>query len=118
MALTNGQKNKILYWLGYPGKSLDVGSVLYDKVLSDRLVSLNADTEALVKVLMDKIAALDEKMEQAQCRMATESVGDIKLNSNNEIHLLKGERKRLIKELSVHLDIPYRGSSNQSQVVC
>lgn len=116
MALSAAQKNKILQILGYPGKSLDSGTVLYDKVLVDRLDSLSAATESLVKSLLDKISAIETKMDKATCRMSTKELGDIVLNSDNEMKLLRKERKTISKEISYLLDVPMKYSSNMVSV--
>lgn len=107
MPLTNAQKNKVLQLLGYPGKSLDVGSVLYDKVLSDRLDSLSADTESLVVSLLGNITTLETQISAAPARFIAEGVGDIKLNKE-EIEKLRKERKIVAREIGVVLDIPMR----------
>lgn len=116
MALTAAQKNKILQLLNYPGKSLDSGTVLYDKILSDRLASLSVDTEALVVSILAGVATVETQIAAAPSRFISEQVGDIKLN-DREIEKLRKERKILAREIGQLLDIPMRGGGGIS-VVC
>lgn len=119
MALSAAQKNKILQLLGYPGKSIDVGSVLYDKVLSDRLEDLTTDTELLVVGMLDNIDAIETQMAKAPKRFIAEQVSDIKLNIH-EIEKLRKERKLISRELGVLVDIPMlsSGTGMMIPVVC
>lgn len=116
MALTSAQQNKIVYLLGYGGKILQVGSVIYNKTLADRLSTLPADTEALVISLLATITAIETKISDAPCRLSAMQVGDIKLN-NTELEALRREKKRIAKEIAVHLDIPWMGSYGSVGVI-
>lgn len=111
MALTAAQKTKVVQVLGYPAKVLDTGSVLYDKILSDRMENLTTETEGMAVDYLDAIAAIETQMGDAPTRFIAEQVGDIKLNTE-EIGKLRKERKRLAIELGSFLDIPYKGSSS------
>jgi hypothetical protein len=117
MALTTAQKAKIIQVLGYPAKSLDPDSVLYDKVLSDRLEDIPSDSETLAVSYLTSIAAIETQILAAPARFIAEQVGDIKLNTA-EIEKLRKERKTLAKELGALLDVPYIGKSNSIGVVC
>lgn len=118
MALSLAQKNKILQLLGYPGKSLDVDSVLYDKVLSDRLVSLTSETQSLVVTYLENIDVIETQIAAAPKRFIATKVGDIELN-DREIEKLRKERKLQTRELGVMLDIPMlSGGSGMISVVC
>ena len=111
MALTSAQQNRIMYLLGYGGKILQAGSVIYNKILNDRLSNLPADTEAMVITLLASVTTLETQIAQAPCRLSAMKVGDIELN-NTELEALRRERKRIAKEIAVHLDIPYQGVNN------
>lgn len=108
MALTSPQKVKVLQLLGYPGGSLDSASVLYDKVLSDRLSTPSADTVSLVQGLLTQISAIELQLNAAPARTISLQVGDIKINPD-EIQKLRRERKTLAKEIGSLLDVPYVG---------
>lgn len=117
MALTDKEKYRVLYYLGWPGLTLIPTSTMYNKVVNDRLVDLVPDIEKLVKELLEKLQKLDDKLEKAQCRLSAKSVDNIEMNPD-EIPMLKKERKRLIKELSDWLEIPIDKQGNLIGVVC
>lgn len=111
--LSTAQQNKIVQLLGYGGKSLDVGSVLYDSVLANRLLNLNADAEALVVGYLNTIAALETQIAAAPTRLIASQVADIKINLD-EIEKLRRERKRQTRELAALIDIPYIGPNGNN----
>lgn len=114
MALTAKQKARTIFYLGWSGLTIVSGSTHFNSVVNDRLNATdnNAEIERLVKELLELLAACDEKLEKAKCRLAAISVDNIKLNPN-EIPMLKKERSRYTRELSDHLDIPMMKSSSQ-----
>jgi hypothetical protein len=116
MALSSAQQNKIVQLLGYPGKTLDAGSVVYDKVLADRLTGLNTDAEALVVVYLNSIADIEDQMSAAPARFISKKVGDIELN-NDEMRLLRKERRRQIRELAQLVNIDALGMSGANVMV-
>ncbi len=105
MSLSNGQKAQVVYFLGWAGKTIVEGSTHYNSQVVDRLKNLTTEIEQQTQGLLTEIAALDEKLKAAQCRTSAKEVDGIVLNEN-EITQLRGERKRLIKDLSLLLDIP------------
>lgn len=116
MALTSTQQNKILYLLGYGGKTLQSGSVIYNKILADRLTALPTDTETLVVALLASITSMETRITAAPDRLAATQIDDIKLN-RDELSMLRTEKKRIAKEIAVHLDIPYLVSSGMVGVI-
>lgn len=117
MPLTATQKTKIIQLLGYPGKSLIPGSILYDKILADRLDNLNAEIENLVSSMLGKITVIETQMGEAPARNIVKKVGDIELNTG-EMTDLRSERKRYLKELGLLLDIPYIGGGGVNVSIC
>jgi hypothetical protein len=112
MALTSPQKHKVVFYLGWSGQTLVVGSTQFNSVVNDRLTTnLNADIEKLVVDLLAKLEKYDVALEAARCRLATKSIDKIEMNPE-EIRMLRSERKRCIRELSDHLDIPITKSSS------
>lgn len=109
MALTSLQQNKIVQLLGYGGKTLQPGSVIYNKILNDRLQSLPVDAEELVLSYLESVQGIETQLLKAQKRLIAEKVGDIVLNKR-ELEDLRRERKRVSREMAVLLDIPYQGS--------
>jgi len=118
MALSQSEKQEVVYFLGWSGLTLVSGSTQYNSVVNDRLRNLNDDIERLTRGLLARIKSLDVKLEAALCRVSTSEVDNIVLNKD-EIPMLRKERMRLIWELSDHLDIPIEKSgSGIKAVVC
>lgn len=113
MPLTSTQQNKVVQLLGYGGKVLQATSVIYDKVLADRLASLPTDTEALVVALLAQVASLETQISAAPGRLVAAQVDDLKVNMD-EIPQLRSERRRVAKEIAVHLDIPFIAAGGQN----
>lgn len=117
MALTSLQKMKVVQLLGYGAKTLQEGSVIYNKVLCDRLENLPVDAETLVTEYLAKVEQNEDQIAAATSRMSVVQIDDIKL-SDSEAMSVRGERKRWAKELSLLLDIPLKGgSSNMVSVI-
>lgn len=110
MAFTGAEKNKIVQLLGYGGKTLQPGSVIYNKILNDRLDSIPGDEESLVRAYLVQVQAIESQMNAAIARFAADSVGDVKMNKS-EMEQLRKERKKISREIAVHVDIPYQGIS-------
>lgn len=117
MALTSAEQNKIVQLLGYGGKILQPGSVIYNKTLNDRLNQLPEDTETWVRESLAQIAVVETQINCAPKRLTAMQVGDIKLN-NDELRALVCEKKRIAKDIAVHLDIPYIAKGGSSVSVC
>lgn len=110
MAFTSAEQNKIVQLLGYGGKVLQSGSVIYDKILVDRLANVPTDEETLVRAYLTQITAIETQMNAAICRLTTIQIDDIKLN-NDEISMLRKERRKIAKEIAQHVDIPFIGTN-------
>jgi hypothetical protein len=118
MALTDQQKHRVVFLLGWSGLTLKTGSTQYNSVVNDRLTDLNTEIERIVIGLLERLEALDLKLDAASCRLSASEIQDIVLNPE-EIRMLNKERKRLIRELSDHLDIPIEKSGGVNiGVVC
>ena len=108
MPLTSQEQNKVIQLLGYGGKSIQAGSVIYDKVMNDRLHQLPPDTENLVRSFVNQVYAIETQLYAAPARLAAASVDEIKMNLQ-ELQMLRAERKKIAREIAAHLDIPYMG---------
>lgn len=117
MALTDKQKNQVLYYLGWPLKTLITDSTHYQKTIADRFENLNTQIEDIVDDLLDKLEEIDKKLEKARCRLSASKVDDITLNKN-EIQMLLKERRRCRNELHRILDIPVLVNDGQMVNVC
>lgn len=117
MALTSTEKNKIVQLLGYTGKTLQPGSVIYNKILNDRLDNMLQDSEDLVRSYLAQIAALEAQIFSAPARLQAEKIDGIVVN-RRELEDLRKERKKIAREIADHVDIPYMGRGpNVSRVV-
>jgi hypothetical protein len=118
MALSAQSKADIIFQLGWPAKSLIVGSTDYSKILADRLDNLTTEIENNILDWMDKILALDTAIADAVCRLSAKRVGDIETNPE-ELRELRREKLRLLRELSDMLDIEImRSGSGVNASIC
>jgi hypothetical protein len=118
MALSSTEMNKVMQLLGYGAKTIQAGSVIYNKIVYDRLTLLPVEAEALVRTNLAVIATIETQMAAASTRLIAKKVGDIELN-NRELEDIRRERKRISKEIACILDIPYQAGDgiNVSVVV-
>jgi hypothetical protein len=118
MALTDKQRFDVVYYLGWPGKTLIPESTHYNSIVASRLVNLNQYIEAQTVGLLVRIAKIQSQLDVARVRTSAMSVGDIKMN-NMELEQLRMEYMKWIKELSDLLDIKVekRGSSRNIGLV-
>lgn len=117
MALSDAQKHKVIFFLGFSGKTLVSGSTDYNKTVVDALSGLNSYIEAQVIDLLDQIDVAREKYTASSARMLVKKVGDIELNAD-EHRNLGSEYRRLLKELSGLLGLPVQGGSGLHIGVC
>jgi hypothetical protein len=117
MALSDSQKFDVIRLLGWPGKTLVEGSTQYSNVIAGRLTGLHAEIENDVAKLLKRVKGLDEKLDKALGRASAIEIDGIKLNPD-EMNLLRGERSKVVRELSELLDIPNnsRGGVNFSVI--
>ncbi len=113
MALSDKDKHKVVFYLGWSGLTIVTGSTQYNSVVNNRLAGLNVYIENTVKGLLARLETLDTRLDEAACRLSASEVDGITLNPD-EILKLKSERKRLIRELSDHLDIPIEKSGGMN----
>lgn len=118
MALSAKEKSKVVFYLGWSGLTLVADSTQYNSVVNDRLAITDTEICRIAKELLDKLAACDEQLQDAKCRLSASSVDNIKLNPR-EMDQIRKERLKCIRELSDHLDIPVvRSSGVNIPVVC
>jgi hypothetical protein len=116
MALTDTEKFKVVYYLGYPAKTLIENSTNYDKIVVDRLNLLGTPVEALVRGLLCKLEKADEQLTKALCRMSTKKIDDIEFR-DGEAEALRKEKRSVAKELGALLDItPIMGGGPGSTI--
>lgn len=105
MALTTKQKHDVIYYLGWPSKTLDVGSTHYSKIMNDRLNGLSDEGCDRVIDLLCKLQGIREQLDEARCRLTTSEVDKIKMNEH-EVSRLWGLEKSWVCILSELTDIP------------
>lgn len=105
MALTDSEKVKIVTDLGWPALTVVVDSIYYSNWVNDRLDTLTAPIEACLRDLLERLEKMDEKLEKAVCRVSVSKVDNITFNKD-ELRILRGERLKIIREMSQLLDIP------------
>lgn len=108
MALNPAQQNKIMQLLGYGGKAIQAGSVIYDKIMNDRLHNLPPPLEAVTVDYLSQIDNIETQIKTVPNRLQATEIQDIKINLQ-ELEMLRRERKKLAREMAQHLDIPYQG---------
>lgn len=115
MALTAKQKNDILFYLGFPGNTLDSTKQNYISTVAGRINGIDDDasTESRVRNLLERLEKHDERLDGAADRTTAVKVGDIELNPD-EISNLKKERTRLVKELGRLIDLAPQNSCGVS----
>lgn len=111
MALTDAQKHNVIFYLGWPGKTLVTTSTHYNSTVANRLTSLDANTETQVGALLTEIAAVRTKLGASTSRALVKKVGDIELNTEEHYSLQK-EHRRILRDLSRLLDIPLNSPGN------
>ncbi len=109
MALSDKQKHQIIRHLGWSAQTLIADSTQFNSVVNDRVSFLNVDLERIAKELSNCIDDVDAQLKEAHCRVSTSKIDNITINKD-EIPMLKKEKRRLIRELSDHLDIPIEKS--------
>ena len=107
MALSAQEKAKVVFYLGWSGLTIVTGSTQFNSVVNDRLNDSSDDgpIESRTRELLERLEGYDECLDEAKCRLSASKVQDITMNKDEIAQILK-ERKRVIRELSDHLDIP------------
>jgi hypothetical protein len=113
MALTDTEIQKIVFYLGWPSKTVDEGSTHYSKIFKDRINDVSAEGEVIVRNYIRKIEEMYERLESAACRLSTSQVDNLHINPM-EVEKLHKLKCRYIKELSDFLDLPIMRTSCSS----
>ncbi len=115
--LTPAQQSKIVQILGYGAKSIQVGSVIYNKIMNDRLNRITPDGEVIVCAYLAQIAVIETQMNAAPARLAATKISDIEVN-HRELNMLRAERRRIGREMADFLDIPFVARGGSQMAVC
>lgn len=114
MAFNTQQKQDIIYYLGWPGKTLLLNSTHYNSVIASRLDNLIPEIESQANTLVARIKEIDQILRTGSVnRASTLELQDIKL-SDREMPRLRSERRTIIGELSDLLDVDVNKSGGTS----
>ena len=119
MALSDSEKADVIFFLGWPGLTIVADSTHFNSVVNDRLnvTDTNAEISRIASGILIRLTKCDTQLDSAKCRLAASKVDNLTLNEE-EIAKIKNERRRFVRELSDHLDIPImKSSSNQVSIV-
>jgi hypothetical protein len=108
MALAAETKHRILFLLGYSGKTLIQGSTHYHSIVDSRLKNLNVHIEDQVEVLLREINVVRDNLRKTQVKGNIQKLGDIEMDTSRGRSFILKEYMRLISELSSLLDIPVK----------
>lgn len=115
MAFSELEKVRILRRLNWPPTTIDSTSLDYSKIVSDRLTNASTIVQSEVRIYLDRLEKMDEKLDKAICRAGVKSIDDIELR-DNEIDIIRRERNKVIKEMAVLLNIRPLGLSPMGNV--
>ena len=118
MALTEGDKYRVIFALCHNGKVLIPTSTHYSSIIESRLLNLNTYIETQALALTTKIEAAKLLMESSPTKDNVKQIGDIVLDTERSRGLKQKELKRLLGELSQLLDIPNRCKVGGGGVGC
>ena len=106
MALSSGDKQKIVFLLGHAGKILISTSTHFSKIIADRMENLNIDIEDQVETLLVLIDTARTKLTSTSSSGNVKKIDGIELDTSRTKSLIVNDYKRLLRELSCLLDIP------------
>lgn len=119
MAFSMEDKVTIVRLLGYSANMLNPSSIYYNNILDNRLLVVLQEAEDQAISLVERIRALDEKLEAAVDSTGVRRIDDIEFFSaseGNKVQELRKERSRVIRELAQLLDIPMMTSLNMGNI--
>lgn len=118
MALSLEDKHRIIYHLGLPGKTLLQDSTHYNSVVVSRLTNLDIYIEDKVCEILDELDTARTSLQGSASKGNVKRIGDIELDTDKTRDLAMSEYQRLVKELSVLLDINTTKRSGPNFNVC
>ncbi len=117
MALSDTDKMRIVTLLGWPAKTLIIGSTHFSSWINDKLVSLTTPAEDLISDLLTRIENIDTKLSTDFGKDNVQKVDDITFFGNN-LNRMRSERKKVLCELSDITTIPDQRSCGPNIGVC
>lgn len=118
--LTEQVKYRVIFSLCLNGEVITPTSVNFNSIVRDRLNIDNEYIEAQVVKLLDSIDLIKVSLENSPKKANVKQIGDIQLDTDKSLMLIKREHSRLLAELSSLLDIPCqcKFASNRNISVC
>lgn len=114
--LTDADKHRVVFALGLPGRILDVRSMDYSSVISNKLVDLNQFIEEKVLELLSDIDDIKAKLKASPNKANVKQIGDIQLDTQISLNVINKELSRLCDELAKLLEIPNRSKAGRNYV--
>lgn len=119
MAFTEGEKYKIIRFLGHNGGVLTPSNIHYSKQVSDKLTNVPEGAETEAREILQKIIALDGKQSTSINQAGVKRIDDIEFFENGgATSTILNEKRRLIRELESLLGIPFCGPGGSMGSVC
>lgn len=112
---SDNEKTTILFYLGWPGKTLKEGSQLFNKVVNDRLNNIPVPVLTRTRKILKGLEAMDERLDCGADRLSASKIDDITMN-DDEMDQLRKERFLRIREMSDQLNINIVRSSPSNMV--
>ena len=106
MAFELAEIARIRQYLGYPGVARS--SIFF----LEGAISVSGDDEnetAIIRLILDSLEGIEEKLQDVQGRLQATQVGKIKLAHMEEIRALRAEGRRYCNQLSIKLNVPLDG---------
>lgn len=116
------EKAEIIRLLGWPGNTINPSSLSYNNMITSRFLVVTEYAIDQALKLVERIEALDEKLETAISQSGVKRIDDIEFFGGSDgptrMDELRKERKRLVRELSQLLDIQIFGGGGSMGNVC
>ena len=114
--LSAEQKNKVVFHLGYPAKTLIEGSIYYNYIMADRMNNLPQGTVDEVASILAKIEQSKKNLDDSQLKGNVTQVEQLGFDPTYNSTYMYKEFRRYVRELSSTLDIPIFKSSGSMMV--
>ena len=109
MPFTQAEKAKICRFSGWPWQALLPNTIFYNDYLNQwvLLIEFNDDMLAQARTFIQRIDDIDARLIEATSRLSLTNVGGNEVAYNeDEIDMLRSERRRVIREMKKALGVP------------
>ena len=106
--LTDEQKERITFLLGYPSKILRDNSTHFNRIFNNRLTNLSDIAVNQIGELLDLVTVARKKLDESQDEAKVASVDGLSFDTSRAVTNIKSQYYRYLKEIGSLLDIPVR----------